>query len=93
MSATKEQLEEELKSLNEQHADLTNKHNQNAAYINQVAGAIQALQMLLTKHYSDEPKIVVPTAQQAAAVTAATREQRQGEEQKRTLRFPVPTVQ
>jgi iron-sulfur cluster repair protein YtfE (RIC family) len=82
MSATKEQLEEELKSLVEQHAQLSEKHNQSAAYINQVAGAIQALQMLLTKHYADEPKIVVPT-----------HEQRQSVEQKKAIRFPVPTVQ
>jgi len=89
MSASKQHLEEELKSLKEQQAGLANQYQQSMAMLNQVGGAIQAIESLLAKHYAED-KIIVPTASQAAAVI---RPQRQGEEQKRTLRFPVPEIQ
>lgn len=82
MSATKEQLTEELKSLMEQRDGLIAQLNQIGAQVNQVQGAVQAIKDVLDRHYADEPKIVVPT-----------HEQRQSVEQKKALRFPVPTVQ
>ena len=82
MSATKENLTERLEQLKAQK-------EQALAQVNAIAGAIQVTEAILKDHYTEEPKIVLPTAQNVAAVAKS---QRQGEEQKPTLRFPVPSV-
>ncbi len=85
MSASKDQLTEELKSLKDQQAQLAAQVNQATANLYRVSGAIEALESLISKHYAED-RIVLPSAQNVAAVA---HNQRQSDQQKKALLFPV----
>ena len=74
MSATKEQLVERVEQLKAQR-------EQAIQQVNAISGAIQVTEDILKVHYTDEPKIVLPDARQAAAVQA-----------KQPIPFPIKAV-
>ena len=74
MSVTKEQLTERLEQMKAQR-------DQAIQQVNALAGAIQVTEDILKVHYTEEPKILVPDARQAAAVQA-----------KQPIPFPIKAV-